>query len=186
MPDALAAKILHLARLARAGGVVFLTFVLGLYLLPGLAPGLSLWTRHWAQVAVVGGFPLAAASTMGPGDRLLFIVTALPYLGCLVWAFLHLDRMLRAFERREFFARGTIRHLRAFAGLLLLARALALIAGHLRVAFFASLFDHTSARVSMSITSDQLALLLLCALMFLVAHMLEEGGRLEEENRSFL
>jgi hypothetical protein len=186
MSDTLTAKTLHLARLVRLGGVVFLTFVLGLYLLPGLTPGLGLWTRHWAQMAVVGGFSLAAVSAMGPGDRLLFIATALPYLGCLVWAFLHLDRMLRAFQRRDFFARATIRHLRAFAGLLLLARALALIAGHLRVAFFASLFEHRSAQVSMNITSDELALLLLCALMFLIAHMLEEGGRLEEENRSFL
>ena len=30
------------------------------------------------------------------------------------------------------------------------------------------------------------ALLLLCALIFLIAHLMEEGNRLAEENRSFL
>jgi hypothetical protein len=186
MPDLVMARVLRLSRLVRAVGVLFLGLVSALYLLPALTPGFTLWTQHWSQLVAVGGFSLAALGAMAPGDRVLFIATALPYLGCLAWAFVHLDRMLRAFERREFFAQTTIRHLRAFAGLLLVARVIALLAGHLRAALFAALVERGNARLSMNITSDEIALLLLCALLFLVAHMLEEGGRLEDENRSFL
>ena len=40
--------------------------------------------------------------------------------------------------------------------------------------------------VAVSLSSDELALLLMCALFFLIARMMEEGRRLDEENRSFL
>ena len=42
------------------------------------------------------------------------------------------------------------------------------------------------SKVSLNLTSDELALLLVCAVIFLIAHLMDEGGRLAEENRGFL
>ena len=53
-----------------------------------------------------------------------------------------------------------------------------------RVAIYARVAGHPM--VVFNLSSDELALLLLCALIFLIAHLMEEGNRLAEENRSFL
>ncbi len=186
MDTGVPARVLRLCRLVRAVGVALLAMVFAVYALPTLAPGLEIWRQHWAEVSVVGGVPLAWISALGTSDRVLLAAVALPYLACLAWAFVHLDKLLRGFERGEFFAAATIRHLRTFAGLVLLARILAMMAGHLRVAIGASLRGGASGHILLNVTSDEMALVLLCTLIFLIAHMLEEGGRLEDENRSFL
>jgi hypothetical protein len=186
MDIAVPVRVLRLCRVVRTAGVALLAIVLAAYALPTFAPGLSLWNQHWAHVAAVGGLPVAWIAALGTGDRLLLAAVALPYLACLIWAFVHLHRMLRGFERGDFFAASTIRHLRAFAGLILLARILAMAAGHLRVAIAASLHESLTTHPVLNITSDELALVMLCTLIFLIAHMLEKGGRLEDENRSFL
>ena len=61
---------------------------------------------------------------------------------------------------------------------------MSLVAAHVRVAMYAPIAG--AANLSFSMTSDELALLLLCALIFLIAHLMEEGGRLADENRGFL
>jgi len=180
------ARVLVLCRLVRTVGAALLAFVLAAYALPTFAPGLSVWSQHWAQVAAVGGLPVAWITSFGTSDRLLLVAVALPYLACLGWAFVHLHGLLGGFERGEFFAAATIRHLRLFAGLVLAARLLAMVAGHARVAIGLPLHGGTPGRVVLNVTSDELALVLLCSLIFLIAHMLEEGGRLEDENRGFL
>ena len=56
---------------------------------------------------------------------------------------------------------------------------------HVRVALYAGIAP-PGARVALNLTSDELALLLVCAVIFLIAHLMDEGGRLAEENRGFL
>jgi Protein of unknown function (DUF2975) len=177
-------KVKRLCWLVRGVAITFVASVLVLYLSTWLFPDLAIWDQHWAKVLRVGGFPPTAAKDLSGSDRFFFGAVYLPYLVALVWAFHHLGLMLRGFERGEFFERVTVGHLRSFAGFLLLAKALALIAGHVRVAIFAPLLGHP--RVMFNVSSDELALLLLCALIFLIAHLMEEGDRLAEENRSFL
>jgi Protein of unknown function (DUF2975) len=184
MTTAVSAQVRRLCWLVRAVAVALLVSVLVLYLGTWLFPEAGLWDQHWAKMARIGGLPANAVSLLAGSDRFLVGAVCLPYLICLVWAFRHLGLMLRGFERGEFFERATVGHLRAFSGFLLLAKALSLIANHVRVAMFAPLLGHP--RIAFNISSDELALLLLCALIFLIAHLMEEGNRLAEENRSFL
>ncbi len=178
--------IRRLCWLIRAVGAVFLLFVLASYLATWLWPDLALWNEHWARMARVGGLAPNAASALAPGERFLLGAVMLPYLASLVWAFHHLDRMLRGFAQGAFFERATVGHLRAFAGYLLLARALALLAVHARVYLMVQWSGAGNIRTVFEVSSDELALLLMCALFFLIARMMEEGRRLDEENRSFL
>jgi Protein of unknown function (DUF2975) len=180
------AKVRRLCWLVRAVALTLLASVLVLYLGTWAFPDLGLWDQHWARMARIGALPADAARTLAGSDRFLVGAVCLPYLIALVWAFRHLGLMLRGFERGEFFERATVAHLRAFAGFLLLAKGLSLIANHVRVGLFAPLVGLAHGRISFNISSDELALLLLCALIFLIAHLMEEGNRLAEENRSFL
>jgi hypothetical protein len=75
--------------------------------------------------------------------------------------------------------------LRAFSGLLLIAKGLALLAMHVRVGLVVHLLG-TKTRMAINLSSDDLAILLLCALFFAIAGMMEEGRRLAEENRGFV
>jgi hypothetical protein len=185
MTDIAAPKIRRLCWLVRGLAALWLALVLFLYLGTWLAPEWSLWDLHWARLARVGGLSTKAVGQFAGADRVLVGAAALPYLACLVWAFHHLARMLASFERGEFFELAAVRHLRAFAGLLLLAKGLSLLAVHVRVAMYVHVAAPGS-RVQFSATGDDLAMLLLCALIFLIAHLMEEGQRLAEENRGFL
>ena len=128
MEPAVPLKIRRLCWLVRGVALLLLTSVLLLYLGSWLFPDLALWDQHWARVARVGGLPIKAPSLMDGMDRFLAGASTLPYLACLAWAFHHLNGMLRGFERE--FERATVRHLRAFSGLLLLAKGLSLGAVH--------------------------------------------------------
>jgi Protein of unknown function (DUF2975) len=186
MTAQISSQVRRLCLLVRIVGVVLLASVLALYLGAWAFPDLELWSQHWALVARVAGLPPTAGIGLPPGERFALGAVTLPYLVCLVWAFCHLELLLRGLERAEFFEKATVRHLRAFAGLLLVAKALALIAGHVRVALFMAWTGPSHTRIAVNASSDELALILLCALIFLIAHMMDEGHRLAEENRSFL
>lgn len=179
-------KVRRLCWLVRAVGVLFVGSVLVLYLGTWAFPDLGLWQLHAAQMMRIGGLPPNAASALAGGDRFLLGAVSLPYLACLVWAFRHLFLMLRGFERGDFFERATVGHLRAFSGLLLLAKALSMVAVHVRVMMYAPYTGIGHPKFIVNVSSDELALLLMCALIFLIAHLMEEGDRLAEENRSFL
>jgi hypothetical protein len=134
----------------------------------------------------LGGLPANALADLSLGDRLLIGAISLPYLAALVWAFYQLDRMLRGFERGEFFERETVGHLRAFSGYLLLAKLLSLLAMHARVGALVHLLGQERIHTMVNLSSDDMAVLLMCALFFLIARMMEEGRRLAEENREFI
>ncbi len=186
MTTQISPQVRRLCLLVRVVGLLLLASVLALYLGTWAFPDLELWNQHWALLARVAGLPPTAGSGLPAGQRIALGAVTLPYLACLVWAFCHLELLLRGFGRGEFFEKATVRHLRAFAGLLLLAKALSLIAGHVRVAMFTAWTAPSHMRIAINMSSDELALLLLCAVIFLIAHMMEEGHRLAEENRSFL
>jgi hypothetical protein len=179
-------EVRRLCWLIRAVALLLLVTVLVLYLATWLLPDLELWTQPWARLARVAGLQPGSLAALAPMDRFIMGVVTVPYLASLAWAFHHLDRMLRGFARAEYFERATVGHLRAFAGYLLLAKALLLVAIHVRVAMLVSLSSDTRAHFAINVSSDEIALLLMCALLFLIARMMEEGRRLAEENRGFL
>jgi hypothetical protein len=58
---------------------------------------------------------------------------------------------------------------------------------HARVALLQYLLGPEKKLVTlMNLSSDDLAILLLCALFFAIAGMMEEGRRISEENRGFV
>lgn len=125
-----------------------------------------------------------AALTME--QRLTLASASLPYLLFLVLAFYRLDRLLAAFARGEYFDTKTVGHLRAFSGFLLLAKLLALAAMHGRSAMVSHMTNATVHTTSLNLSNDDLAVLLMCGLFFVLAKMMEEGRRLAEENREFV
>jgi len=178
-------QVRRLCWLVRIVGALLLALTLVLYLGTWAFPDLALWNTHWGAMMRIGGLPVNAGVALAPGDRFVLGAVCVPYLVCLVWAFRHLELMLRGFLRAEFFESATVRHLRAFAGFLLLAKALSLAAAHARVALSVT-SGQSHGRFVFNVSSDELALIRLCALIFLVAHMMDEGRHLAEENRSFL
>lgn len=185
MPTAASAKIRRLSACVRAVGLLLLGSVLFLYLGTWLFPELPFWDQHWTRLARVGALPVKAAAALEGTNRFLIGAICLPYLACLTFAYRHLDGLLRGFERAQFFEPATVAHLRAFAGFLLAAKVFSLVANHYRVWLYMPVAT-PGTRPAISITGDEVALLLMCALIFLIGHLMEEGNRLAEENRGFL
>ena len=178
--------IRRLCQMIRIGGAVFVSGVLMIYFVTWFWPDINQLHHPVMPKFHLAGLGIYTLSSLPIGDRLLLSAISVPYLGVLVWAFYRLDKMLRGFLRGEFFERETVGHLRAFAGLLLLAKLLSLAAMHARVAVFAHVLGHHDGRAVINLSSDDMAVLLMCALFFLIARMMEEGRRIAEENKGFV
>jgi hypothetical protein len=177
--------IARLSRWIRIAAWLFLATLVAIYVVTWAWPELTLQGHARVMSIHIAGISLASLSSLSIGERLLVSAASLPYLAALVWAFFRLDRMLRGFERGAFFERQTVGDLRAFAGLLLAAKVLSLLAMHVRGALVVHLLG-LKGHTMVNLSSDDLSILLLCALMFTIAHMMEEGRRLSEENRGFV
>jgi len=175
----------RLSRWIRYGAVFFVACVLAIYAITWLWPEVSRG-QHAALALHLAGVPVNTLASLSLQDRMLIAAVSVPYLATLVWAFHRLIRMLRQFEKGRFFERETVSDLRAFSGLLLVAKFLALAAMHARSALVMHLVGPQNTRMSVNLSSDDLAILLLCALFFAIAGMMEEGRRLSEENREFV
>lgn len=190
----------------RIVAAIFVTGVIAIYLVSWLAPTSLQGTLHAPpglesdaanaersgvphlhvmrlHLAGVSSTTLAALST---GQRLMLAAASLPYLAFLLLAIYRLDRMLAAFSRGEYFDRATVGHLRAFSGFLLIAKLLALGAMHARSAMVMHMTDAKRHVLSINLSNDDLAVLLMCGLFFVIARMMEEGQRIAQENREFI
>lgn len=177
-------SLARLCRWIRYGAVFFVAAVIAIYLVAWISPDI---THHRHPVLHLAGLPGNVIAGFTLEQRALLAAVSVPYLAVLVWAFYRLVRMLRAFERGAFFERQTVSDLRAFSGLLLLSKLLSLAAMHVRVAIAMHLMEPHKARVGIiNLSSDDLAIVLLCALFFAIAAMMEEGRKLAEENREFV
>lgn len=179
-------SIRNLCRWLRAASALFVFGVLAIYLLSWLLPELSGGSYVRFMRLHLAGVSSDVMAQLNATQRLQVSAASLPYLIALAWAFIRLDRMLLGFARNEFFTRETIGHLRAFSGLLLIAKVLALAAMHVRVGIVSHLLGHTSQRITLNLSNEDLSVILMCGLFFLVARMMEEGQRLAEENREFV
>lgn len=192
----------------RVIAAIFISVVLLIYLVSWLSPGLmsSVPVHKPPEAAMAAGanaergsgphlhvmrIHLAGVSSstlaaLHTDQRLILATASLPYLLFLVLAFYRLDRLLAAFAIGEYFDQKTVGHLRAFSGFLLLAKLLALAAMHLRGAMVAHMTDAVNRATSLNLSNDDMAVLLMCGLFFVLAKMMEEGRRLAEENKEFV
>jgi len=179
-------KLVRLCTLMRVACATFVALLAALLVTTWIWPDLVLWAHPFVLNLRLSGVPLNAASALSTGERLAVGALGLPSLAALAWAFYRLDRLLRDFARSQFFERATVGHLRAFAGWLLVAKALSLVALHLRVAALAQFLGPRHVHAVVNLSTDDVAVLLICALLFVIAHMMEAGRDLAEENRGFV
>ena len=131
----------------------------------------------------MGGSTVAGLS---PGLRWTGALCALPALLLLAYALLRLDRMLRACANGRMFALPTVGHMKAFAASLLAALVLTVIEPALRVAVWRLGFGGPPRAVNVGVSSEELMLVLICALFFVVASMMHEARRIAEDNAGFI
>ena len=138
---------------------------------------MSFYPRGMAPGAVAG---------LAPGLRWTGIVCALPALLLLGYALLRLDRMLQACAGGRMFALRTVGHMKAFAACLLGTLVLTVIEPALRALVWRLGFGGPPRAVNVGVSSEELTLVLICALFFVVASMMHEARRIAEDNAGFV
>ncbi len=176
----ISSSLLRLCRLIRYGSVLFIAGVLALYFFTWCLPEMAPFHVRLA------GLPADALAQLDLQGRMMMAAISLPYLAALLWAFYRLHKMLAGFERGEFFERATVGHMRAFSGYLLLAKLLSLAAMHARVHLAAHMKLISGHVGFINLSNDDMAVILMCAVFFLIARTLEEARRIAEENREFV
>jgi hypothetical protein len=102
------------------------------------------------------------------------------------YALLRLDRMLQACAAGQMFALRTVGHMKAFAAGLLGALTLTVIEPLLRAGLWRLGFGGPLRPVNVGVSSEELMLVLICALFFVVASMMHEARRIAEDNEGFV
>lgn len=119
-------------------------------------------------------------------QRVAGAALGLPALLALCYGMWRLAQAVAQVERRALFDMATIGHLRAFAGATLAATLLAILEVPLRTLALHFGFHQPGVKLSIGVSSDQVLLILVCALFYLVTRILHEGRRLAEENEGFV
>lgn len=132
------------------------------------------------------GMEAGAVTSLAPGLRWSGALCALPALLLLGYAFLRLDRMLRACAGGRMFALETVGHMKAFAASLLGALTLTVLEPALRVVVWRLVAGGPPRPVNVGVSSEELMLVLICALFFVVASMMHEARRIAEDNEGFV
>ncbi|MCC2971485.1 DUF2975 domain-containing protein [Massilia sp. IC2-476] len=133
------------------------------------------------------GMEPGAVAGLTQGMRWTGILLALPALLLLGYALLRLDRMLRACTAGRMFALSTVAHMKAFIGCVLASLALGIVEPVLRTLVWRHGFgDPAKGFFSVGVSSEELTLLLICTLFFVVASLMHEARRIAEENEGFV
>jgi hypothetical protein len=146
--------------------------------LPGIG---SFWMR-----ITPNGLDFEQVSQMALNQRFLGVALGLPSLLVLSFGLWRLDRMLFNFQNNAMFALSTIAHLRAFAGATALAITLDIVVLPIRSILFNLMLEGKIGHMAMGISSEQLLLILVCGLFYLITNMMHESRRLAEENEGFV
>lgn len=129
---------------------------------------------------------VADMRALTPAQRMGAAALALPGVLVLCYGLWRLTRVLRNVEQKAIFAPDTIGHLRAFAGATLAATLLAIVEVPLRSLLLHFGFALPGIKFSIGVSSDQVLLILVCALFYVVIRIMQEGRRLAEENEGFV
>lgn len=131
------------------------------------------------------GMDAATKLGMTPAQRAVGALVAFPSLMVLTYGLWRLDCLLLNFGRRELFTVQSIGHLRLFAGATLLATVLSVVELPTRAAALCAI-EGGPCEITMKFNSEQMMLMLLCGLFYLITRLMQEGRRLAEENESFI
>ena len=178
-------RLAGLARLVRLLCVLLALLQLGYFLLAWVfvessrvgPVAVSFWPR---------GLPVGAVAGLTPALRWSGLACALPTVLLLGYALWRLDLMLRACARGQMFARRTVGHLKAFAAGLLATLVLTITEPALRALVWKFGFGDSGRSVNVGVSSEELILMLICALFFLLASMMHEARRIAEDNEGFV
>lgn len=125
------------------------------------------------------GLSADSARALTPGQRWSGMLAGLPSLAVLCYGLWQLARLAANASRGAMFDLANIVCLRRFSGAILLSTALAIIEVPLR-----ALAWHTP--FSIGVSGDQLLIMLMCGLFYLVVRLMHEGRRLALENEGFV
>ena len=114
------------------------------------------------------------------------ILIGLPGLAALSYGIVRLGQALAGFQQGRIFAIDTIARLRSSAGATCLAIVLFMLEKPLRLMAFNAFGSGKGYPISIDVTSNELLLLLMCSLFYLIAGVMQEGRRLSEENEGFI
>jgi hypothetical protein len=114
------------------------------------------------------------------------IVVGLPALVALAYGIHLLGKTLNSFQRGRIFTADTISSLRGSAGATLLSIVLFIVEKPLRGIAFNLFGNGVRYPVSAEVTSNELLLILVCSLFYLISGLMHEGRRLSEENEGFI
>lgn len=119
-------------------------------------------------------------------QRLVGMALGVPALLALCYGMSRLARLLVNVRRGATFDRATMAHLRSFAGATLLSTLMSIVEPPLRTAILRFGFGAPGAKYSVGVSSEELLLVLVCALFYLITNLMHEGRRLAEENEGFI
>lgn len=118
--------------------------------------------------------------------RLIGIGLGLPALGMLLYAVIQLNSILASIKEGMIFSLRTIAAMQAFAGSLLLYLVLGNLEKPLRASLLNAMSEVPLLKFFFTLNSNEILLVLLCALFYVLTAIMYEGRRLEEENKGFV
>ncbi len=128
----------------------------------------------------------AAAHVLSAHERIAGALVGLPSLLALGYGLWRLHCALVNIEGKAMFGLDTIGHVRAFAGAALASTLLAIVETPLRALVYRFALGLPGQQLSVGLTGDQLLLILVCALFYLIIRLMHEARRLAEENEGFV
>lgn len=131
------------------------------------------------------GMDAASVRALAAPLRFVGAVIALPALVTLCYGLWQLARLAANAGRGSLFDLANIACMRKFAGAILLSTALSIIEVPLRALAWRAMFD-VKAPLSVGVSGDQLLVMLMCGLFYMVVKLMHEGRRLAQENEGFV
>lgn len=132
------------------------------------------------------GMAFGSVSALSTAQKYAGILAGLPGLLMLSYGLIRLGKTLTGFEQGRIFTADTIAHLRISAGATLLSIVLFSLEKPLRGIAFNLLGNGKRYPVAIDVTSNELLLILVCSLFYLIVGVMHEGRRLSEENEGFI
>ena len=133
----------------------------------------------------IGDLDAKALSELATSERLATILISIPALVFLSVALIRLIRLMRHFEKKDYFIMPVILLLKGFCGAMFIYVLYSMFEPVIRYFVFDLLKLESNQTLVLHLT-DSFDELLLCGLFYVIARIMEEGRRLAEENSEFI